>query len=142
MIDIVKVTSCNEVYRAAIQRFLNQLTSTPVDFNEEAFATLLADEGSHLFLMLQNEVPVGMLTVGTYCSPTGKKAWIEDVVVDSSCRGQGLGKQLVEFAIDYVRSLQIPLLMLTSNPKRVAANVLYQSLGFSRKETNVYRMKF
>lgn len=142
MIDIVKVTSCNEVYRAAIQRFLNQLTSTPVDFNEEAFATLLADEGSYLFLMLQNEVPVGMLTVGTYCSPTGKKAWIEDVVVDSSCRGQGLGKQLVEFAIDYVRSLQIPLLMLTSNPKRVAANVLYQSLGFSRKETNVYRMKF
>ena len=142
MIDIVKVTSCNEVYRAAIQRFLNQLTSTPVDFNEEAFVALLADEGSHLFLMLQDEAPIGMLTVGTYCSPTGKKAWIEDVVVDSSCRGQGLGKQLVEFAIDYVRSLQIPLLMLTSNPKRVAANVLYLSLGFSRKETNVYRMEF
>ena len=56
MIDIVKVTSCNEVYRAAIQRFLNQLTSTPVDFNEEAFASLLADEGSHLFLMLQNRL--------------------------------------------------------------------------------------
>jgi hypothetical protein len=31
--------------------------------------------------------------------------------------------------------------MLTSNPKRIAANKLYQAMGFERKETNVYRMK-
>jgi transcriptional regulator with XRE-family HTH domain len=42
---------------------------------------------------------------------------------------------------DYCKEQGIDTLMLTSNPKRIAANALYQSLGFERKETNVYRMK-
>ena len=33
-------------------------------------------------------------------------------------------------------------LNFTSRPARVAANKLYQKLGFKRKETNVYTMKF
>ena len=81
-----------------------------------------------------------MLTVGVYLSPTGSKAWIEDVVVDDMFRGRGLGRKLVTHAIDYCKSQNINTLMLTSNPKRVAANALYQSLGFERKETNVYKM--
>jgi ribosomal protein S18 acetylase RimI-like enzyme len=81
-----------------------------------------------------------MLTVGIYHSPTGGKAWIEDVVVDENFRGQGLSKLLVLHAIEFVKSQHIPLLMLTSNPSRIAANKLYQSMGFERKETNVYRM--
>ena len=32
--------------------------------------------------------------------------------------------------------------MLTSRPSRVVANQLYQSLGFEKRETNVYKMKF
>ena len=83
-----------------------------------------------------------MLTVGIYYSPTGGKAWIEDVVVDESFRGQGLSKLLVAHAVEFVKAKQVPSLMLTSNPKRIAANKLYQAMGFERKETNVYRMKF
>jgi ribosomal protein S18 acetylase RimI-like enzyme len=48
----------------------------------------------------------------------------------------------VAHAIEFTKSKGIPLLMLTSNPKRIAANKLYQAMGFERKETNVYRMKF
>lgn len=47
---------------------------------------------------------------------------------------------LVRHAIDFVKSQGIPALMLTSNPKRTAANKLYQTMGFEQKETNVYRM--
>ena len=83
-----------------------------------------------------------MLTVGIYKSPTGTKAWIEDVVVDGSYRGQGLGRLLVEHAIAFSKSLGADSLMLTSNPSRIAANKLYQSLNFTQKETNVYRMTF
>ena len=92
--------------------------------------------------LMQDEQVAGMLTVGIYYSPTGGKAWIEDVVVDEAFRGQGLSKLLVAHAIQFVESKQIPLLMLTSNPTRVAANKLYQAMGFGRKETNVYRMTF
>lgn len=92
-----------------------------------------------VFLLADQEI-AGMLTVGIYHSPTGGKAWIEDVVVDEKYRGQGLSKQLVTHAVRFVKEQGIPLIMLTSNPTRIAANKLYQKLGFEQKQTNVYRM--
>lgn len=90
--------------------------------------------------LLADQEIAGMLTVGIYHSPTGGKAWIEDVVVDEKYRGQGLSKQLVTHAVRFVKEQGIPLIMLTSNPTRIAANKLYQKLGFEQKQTNVYRM--
>jgi ribosomal protein S18 acetylase RimI-like enzyme len=137
---ITEIKTYSPRYQETIQRFLNQLTPEPMTFTESMFHELLASPHSHLFFLQQNEQIAGMLTVGIYYSPTGGKAWIEDVVVDENFRGQGLSKLLVSHAIEFVKSQHIPLLMLTSNPSRIAANKLYQSMGFERKETNVYRM--
>lgn len=142
MTTIVEINTYSPAYQEAIQRFLNQLTPEPMTFTEDMFKELLASKNSHLFFLFQGEEIAGMLTIGTYHSPMGGKAWIEDVVIDEAFRGQGLSKLLIAHAIEFVKSLQIPLLMLTSNPKRVAANKLYQAMGFERKETNVYRMCF
>lgn len=142
MTSIIEIKTYSQEYHEAMQRFLNQLTTSPMVLTESMFHQLLASENSHLFFIMKEEQIAGMLTVGIYYSPTGGKAWIEDVVVDETFRGQGFSKQLVAHAIEFVKSQQIPLLMLTSNPKRIAANKLYQAMGFERKETNVYRMKF
>lgn len=142
MTSIIEIKTYSPEYHEAMQRFLNQLTTSPMVLTESMFHQLLASENSHLFFIMKDEQIAGMLTVGIYYSPTGGKAWIEDVVVDETFRGQGFSKQLVAHAIEFVKSQQIPLLMLTSNPKRIAANKLYQTMGFERKETNVYRMKF
>ena len=142
MTSIIEIKTYSPEYHEAMQRFLNQLTTSPMVLTESMFHQLLDSENSHLFFIIKDEQIAGMLTVGIYHSPTGGKAWIEDVVVDETFRGQGLSKVLVAHAIEFVKSQQIPLLMLTSNPKRIAANKLYQALGFERKETNVYRMKF
>ena len=142
MTKIVEIKNYSLEYQEAMQRFLDQLTSSPMILTEDMFNQLLASPNSHLFFLLKDEQIAGMLTVGIYHSPTGGKAWIEDVVVDESFRGQGLSKLLVAHAIEFTKSKQIPSLMLTSNSKRVAANKLYQTMGFERKETNVYRMKF
>lgn len=141
MTSIIEINTYSEVYHEAMQRFLNQLTTQPMTLTKDMFCQLLASENSHLFFLMHDDQVAGMLTVGIYYSPTGGKAWIEDVVVDERFRGQGLSKRLVAHAIDFVKEQQIPLLMLTSNPKRIAANKLYQAMGFERKETNVYRMK-
>ena len=142
MTSIIEIKTYSQEYHEAMQRFLNQLTTSPMVLTESMFHQLLSSENSHLFFIMKDEQIAGMLTVGIYYSPTGGKAWIEDVVVDETFRGQGLSKLLVAHAIEFVKSKQIPLLMLTSNPKRIAANKLYQAMGFERKETNVYRMKF
>lgn len=142
MTEIIEIQSYSPEYHEAMQRFLDQLTTNPMTLTEEMFRQLLASPNSHLFFLMKDEQTAGMLTVGIYHSPTGGKAWIEDVVVDEAFRGQGLSKLLVAHAIEFTKSQGIPSLMLTSNPKRIAANKLYQAMGFGRKETNVYRMKF
>ena len=142
MTNIIEINTYSAEYHEAMQRFLDQLTTHPMTLTETMFRQLIDSDNSHLFFLMKEGQIAGMLTVGIYYSPTGGKAWIEDVVVDETFRGQGLSKQLVAHAIEFTQSKQIPLLMLTSNPKRIAANKLYQAMGFGRKETNVYRMKF
>ena len=142
MTEIIEIQSYSPEYHEAMQRFLDQLTTNPMTLTEEMFRQLLDSPNSHLFFLMKDKQIAGMLTVGIYHSPTGGKAWIEDVVVDETFRGQGLSKLLVAHAIEFTKSQGIPSLMLTSNPKRIAANKLYQAMGFERKETNVYRMKF
>lgn len=83
---------------------------------------------------------VGIATLAIYPILYGELARIEDVVVDEKHRGKGLGERLVVGLIDKARELNVDKLYLTSSPKRVAANALYQKLGFELYDTNVYKM--
>jgi ribosomal protein S18 acetylase RimI-like enzyme len=67
------------------------------------------------------------------------RAWIEDVVVDDSVRGQGVGEALNRCALEMARLRGARTVDLTSRPSRDAANRLYRRLGFEPRETNVYR---
>ena len=139
-IKIERITSADSSTAEAISLLLKQLSSQEFSFSERELAALINDSSSSLFLLYTEDKIAGMLTLGTYLSPTGRKAWIEDVVVDSAYRGKGYGKMLVEHAIEYARTLSPCTLMLTSNPARIAANELYRASGFEQKITNVYKM--
>lgn len=84
---------------------------------------------------------VGMLTLVWYDVPSGRKAWIEDVVVDAAARGCGAGRALVEAAQRLAREVGAGHLMLTSNPRRTAARALYRKCGFNEAETTVFAAK-
>ena len=139
-IKIERITSADSSTAEAISLLLKQLSSQEFSFSERELAALVNDPSSSLFLLFAEDKIAGMLTLGTYLSPTGRKAWIEDVVVDSQERGKGYGKMLVEHAIEYAHTLSPCTLMLTSNPARIAANELYRASGFEQKITNVYKM--
>ncbi len=81
---------------------------------------------------------IGMATLCVTHSPTGSKAWVEDVVIDQPFRGRGLSHRLIACMKCKAAELGIKKIMLTSRPVRVAANRLYQEEGFIRRETNVY----
>lgn len=140
MIRFEEITTYTPALHAAVQQLLDQLTPAPMVMSEAQLRAVIDSPVSHLFLLCDEEQIAGMITVGIYCSPTGSKAWIEDVVVDRRFRGRGYGRQLVERAIDFARTQGVELLMLTSNPARTAANTLYQAIGFERKETNCYKL--
>ena len=138
-IRIIEPSSDEKQYVVSIQALLKQLSSSSVEFGEADFVALVESSSSRLFLLLSDGNVCGMLTLAHYLAPTGRKMWIEDVVVDSTMRGRSLGRRLVEFVIERAREMG-GTLMLTSKPARVAANALYRSAGFEPKETNVYKM--
>ncbi|MEK7060924.1 MAG: GNAT family N-acetyltransferase, partial [Patescibacteria group bacterium] len=65
-----------------------------------------------------------------------------DIVVDEEYRGKGIGTKLITAAINQARKEGVKHIDFTSRPQRVAANRLYQRLGFKKRETNVYRLNF
>ncbi len=85
---------------------------------------------------------IGAANVAVYRVPTGIRAIVEDVIVDESARGQGIGEALVQRCLEIAREKGAGGVSLTSNPKREAANKLYQKMGFKKRETNAYYFKF
>lgn len=57
---------------------------------------------------------------------------VEDVVVDESLRGQGIGRAMMHFAMEYCRSRGCYKLALSSNLKRTEAHGFYETLGFRK----------
>lgn len=123
-----------------INRLLRQLSSSPHQFTLDSLEAIVQSANSHLFIAEVDGVVAGMLTLCDYLAPTGRKMWIEDVVVDEAARGRSIGRLLVNTAIEYAKSIGPGTLMLTSRPSREVANALYRSCGFVFKETNNYKM--
>jgi ribosomal protein S18 acetylase RimI-like enzyme len=82
---------------------------------------------------------IGTLTLAIFRIPTGMRAWIEDVVVDSEARGGGAGAALTLEAMRIAVLKGARTIDLTSRSSRVAAHRLYESAGFAVRDTNVYR---
>jgi ribosomal protein S18 acetylase RimI-like enzyme len=82
---------------------------------------------------------LGSLTLAVFPTPTGVRAWIEDVVVDGAARGHGVGAALVKAALERAEAAGARTVDLTSRPDREAANRLYVRMGFEARPTNVYR---
>lgn len=125
--------------------------------DSERLKNVLNDPNSHLYVCRYNENLIHnsetlcqdvecknkIIACATLCimhTPEFRTASVEAVVVDKEHRGLGIGRKIMEHLLKEAKNLGVQQLHLTSNPKRVTANALYQSLGFSLYETNCYKM--
>lgn len=138
-VEVVIADEVDDELLAAFAALVPQLSSSSPPPTALQLAEIVASPDSVLYLARVDGRIVGSLTLAFYRIPTALKAWIEDVVVDESVRGQGVGEQLNRVAIDEARRRGAKHVSLTSRPARQTANQLYQRLGFERYETNVYR---
>lgn len=137
--EIQELQNYTQTQYEDMKHLLSEL-SDRVNFSQADLMMVLKDSNCHLYAILDGERIVGCVTLCVFHSPTGTKASVEDVVVSSAYRGQHLGKQLMKYVLEQAKAFAPIELHLTSNPMRVAANKLYQSLGFQKKETNCYQM--
>jgi ribosomal protein S18 acetylase RimI-like enzyme len=136
---VEQATIANAELIEAFQRLIPQLSSSNPPPTQDELAEIIAAPSTVLFIARLDEHIVGTLTLATFRIPTGVRAWIEDVVVDSAARGHGVGEALNQAAILEAHHRGAITVDLTSRPSREAANRLYQRIGFVARDTNVYR---
>ena len=133
------VDEVNEDLLVGLNRLLPQLSTSAPALTLDDLDRIVNSPSSRLFIARLGDVIVGSLTLVIFAIPTGLRAWIEDVVVDVSARGQSVGERLSRAAIDEARRHGVRSIDLTSRPSREEANALYRKIGFVARDTNVYR---
>ncbi|MBT8211672.1 MAG: GNAT family N-acetyltransferase [Acidimicrobiia bacterium] len=137
------VTNIDEEIVLAFARLIPQLSRSNPAPGAETLGRIVDSEASTLLIARDESGRIlGSMGLAMFRIPTGLRAWIEDVVVDESARGQGVGRILNERALEIAREAGARTVDLTSRPSREAANRLYQRLGFVERDTNVYRYTF
>jgi len=138
-VRVAPVVVASDEVLAACHRLIPQLSSSSRAITSAELAEIVEGESTVLFAAYNGKDIVGLLTLVVFRIPTAVRAWIEDVVVDESARGQGVGEALNQAAISEAARRGAKTVDLTSRPSREAANRLYQRIGFVRRDTNVYR---
>jgi ribosomal protein S18 acetylase RimI-like enzyme len=124
----------------AFQRLTPQLSKSNPPPSAEQIAEIVGSPSTDQFVAYDDAgVIVGVATLAVFRIPTALRAWIEDVIVDTSVNGQGIGTSLTQAMLDRARALGCKTVDLTSRPSREAANHVYRKVGFELRDTNVYR---
>ena len=132
-------SQASEELVAACHQLIPQLSSSAQPIMVSELAEIINSDSTLMFVARIDNKIVGLLTLAIFRIPTAVRAWIEDVVVDSSARGHGVGEALNHAAIAEAKRRGAKTVDLTSRPSREAANKLYKRLGFVERNTNVYR---
>ena len=134
---IEHVTEASDGLVATIRALLPQLTEARTPPTLEQLQDVVSNQ---TLLVARDDAGgvLGTLTFVLYRVSSGVKGRIEDVIVDESARGQGVGEALVREGMRLANEAGVLMLELTSMPYRQSANRLYKRLGFVRKPTNVY----
>lgn len=149
--EIIELTTYSEEYVAGLNALMLELAPGACA-TEERVRKCIEDENMHLYAIIDcgskvsefQKVSSGrMVACATLCvchTPEMVIGFVEAVVVTAAFRGQHLGRKLMERLLTDAKGFGVQSVHLTSNPKRVAANGLYQALGFERYDTNCYKL--
>ena len=140
-VEIRRITQVSDALEEAFARLMPQLSPRLGAPSREVLRRVAGSETGELLAAVAGERIVGVLTLAWYDAPSGRKAWIEDVVVDGAARGCGAGDALVRAAVEHAARIGAGKGMLTSNPAREAARALYRRVGFEEVETTVFAFK-
>lgn len=126
----------------AIRRLASQEGANYKELTNEDMQEMLDSSATHVLVAREpkNHQVIGMVTLIVCRIPYVKKSTLEDLVVDDEYRGQGIARQLMEAGLALAKQLGAAYVDLTARPIRTASNSLYVKLGFTKRDTNVYRM--
>lgn len=126
---------------AARLKELAYLLDKGASFNVRLLRRSVRDGVTRIFVLRREERIAASATAVVFSTPTGRHCRIEDVVVDGTLRGLGLGREIMTRTLAALAKEGIEDVELTSRPSRLAAQALYRSLGFEKRETDVFKLQ-
>lgn len=145
-IPVIGIRSLNKQKAEEINNLLKQLSDSPPELFWGQIGDILSQPNFNLIILEEPETGkiVGMASLvvsSTFMRTVGQ---VEDVIVDKQYRGYHLGEMLMKYLISMAKVKKCSYISLTSNPKRVVANAMYQKMGFQLigkvGESNYYRL--
>jgi GNAT superfamily N-acetyltransferase len=122
-----------------INNLIKQMSRTPKLMDEAHLRRVLANPGSFLVAMDGDRI-VGCGQLCVEVLPSKVKGWLEDVVVDSEYRGQGIAGKIIEMAVSEARNQGCKHINLTSGADRESAHGLYERMGFKQRTSVQFRL--
>jgi ribosomal protein S18 acetylase RimI-like enzyme len=101
---------------------------------------MIVGDGAPVYVADTGERVVGMVTLCAFRTLTGPKAFLDHLVVDPGFRRRGIGRALVEHAIERAAAAEASRIDLTANDAKEAGHSLYRSLGFRERDTRSFRL--
>ena len=141
MVEIVRLTEASEAVLSDVNELIHQLSERLPECSIDLLRKIISDPNYELWIAKGGDHIIGMATLAIVVIPEGERGQIEDVVVHEQFRGKGIGEALSKKLIERAKARQLASIALSSREERVAANKLYQKLGFEKRETNTYVMK-
>jgi ribosomal protein S18 acetylase RimI-like enzyme len=124
----------------AISHLVPQVSSRAKSVPRERVVRVATSPSSCIVVARIEGRVVASATLLTLVTLVGQFGYVEEVAVDESMRGLGIGRMLLDELVAEARHLGLDFVELTSRSTREAANALYRSMGFRLRETNVYRL--
>jgi GNAT superfamily N-acetyltransferase len=141
-VRIEAVAEVTPQLHAALARLLSQLNAKLPVPTIKRLQRIIDDPAVTLLVAKEGDEIIGTSTVIVYSTPFWIKARLDEVVVDESARGKGIGEALVQACLEIgrERGAEVAELQSGRGPDRAAAHRLYERMGFKLRETDVFRI--
>lgn len=134
--DVLKIVGV-----AKLRRLVSHLTDPPFDEHRIDVEPAVRSEHCRVIGIFQADELFGIITVSVYDTVSGRHAWLEDLVVDPSARGRGIGYALTEAAVGIARRSDAVKVSSTVGLHRTGSHAIHGRLGFEAQDSTLYVLR-
>lgn len=136
--DNLEIKRANETDIPSVLRLYAQIDNEEVLSTDEAYGIYKKFQlypNYSLYVAKINDKVIGafeLLIMDNFAHKGAPSGIVEDVVVDNDYRSKGIGKKMMEYAINICWENNCYKLVLSSSKQRERAHKFYEKLGFKK----------
>ncbi len=138
IINILSLETLTSKTQDQITKLYRQLNAD--NKQRSLFEILQASNNVSVFAAIADDCVVGIAILSTYKVISGYRGMVDDVVVDVSQRGNGIGKKLMQRLLKEAKLMGLDEVFLFTGHHRKPAISLYTSLGFTLRKSGLYNL--